>query len=100
MYNYFEMLREDFLEEGITLNTTTANEHVPQIEIQIKVVKEQVCSTWNLFPYKNFPNRMISRMVENAFFINALPINSGMSSTIYLQTLMTGTTINLENTAK
>ena len=69
--------------------------HVPQIERQIKVVKEGVLSTWNSLPYKKFPNRMISRMVENAFFwLNALPINSGMSSTISPRTLITGTIIN------
>ena len=46
------MLRNDLEDEGLTLNTTAADEHVPQIKRQIKVVKERVHSTWNLLPYK------------------------------------------------
>ena len=40
MDNKFEVLQDDLQEEGFTLNTTAANEHVLQIERQIKVVKE------------------------------------------------------------
>ena len=95
------MLREALRDEGIALNTTTANEHVPQIYRQLEMVKEQVRSTWNSLPYKKCPNRMISRMVENAFLgINALPGNSGMSCTISPWTVMIGTTIELNKHCK
>ena len=50
--NKFEVLRDALKDEGITLNTTGDNEHVPQIERQIKVVKELVRSTRNSLPYK------------------------------------------------
>ena len=44
---------------------------------------------------------MISHMVENAVFVpNALPINSGMIFTIFLWTLMMGTTINFKKHCK
>ena len=39
MDNKFEVLRDDLREEVLTLNTTAADEHVPQIERQIKVLK-------------------------------------------------------------
>ena len=95
MDNEFEVLRHTLQDEGITLNTASADEHVPQIERHIKVVKERVCSTWNSLPYKKSSYRMISRMVENTFFwLKALAKNSGTSSTISPQTLMTGTTID------
>ena len=46
-------------------------------------------------------NRMISRMVENVFFwITVVPVISGMSCTIYLRTLMTGTTIDSKKHCK
>ena len=45
MDNEFEVLRDALQDEGITLNTNAADEHVPQIKRQIKVVKEQVRST-------------------------------------------------------
>ena len=60
------------------------------------MVKERVHSTWNSLPYKKSPKRMISRMVENTvFWINAIPISSGMSCTIHPQTIVTGTAIDL-----
>ena len=39
MYNEFEVLCDDLQEEVITLNTTAANEHVPQTDRKIKAVK-------------------------------------------------------------
>ena len=101
MDNEFEVLRDDFREEGLTLNTTADDKHVSQIERQIKFVKERVWSTWNSLPYKNFPNRMISHMVENkVFWLNAIPRNSGMFSTISLRMLITGTTIDFSTHCK
>ena len=101
MDNEFEVLCNALQDDGITLNTTAADEHVPQIERQIKVVKERFRITWNLFPYKKLPNRMISCMVGNAvFWLNAPPVNSGMSCTISTRTLMTGTTIDFKKHCK
>ena len=80
MDNEFEVLRDDLRDKGLTLNTTSADEHVPQIEIQIKFVNKRVRSTWKSLPYQKFPNRMISRMVGNTVLcIIALLVNSGMS---------------------
>ena len=97
MDNDFEVLRDDLRDNGITLNTTAADENIPQIEIQTKVAKEGIRSTWNSLPYKKNPNRMISCMVGNAFFgLNPLSANSGMSCTISPWTLMMGTTIDFK----
>ena len=80
MDNEYEVLQDALRDDGLTLNTTTADKHVPQIERQIKVVNEWVHSTWNLLPYQKFPNQIISHMVENAvFWLNTLPVDSGMS---------------------
>ena len=50
MDNECEFLRDALQDKGITLNTTAADEHIPQIERQIKVLKERVRSTCNLLP--------------------------------------------------
>ena len=47
MDNEFEVLPEALQDKGTTLNTTADNEHFPQIEKQIKLTKERVCSIWN-----------------------------------------------------
>ena len=59
----FEVLHKDFQYEGLALNNTAADENVPQIERQIKVLKERLHSTWNLLPSQKFPVIMISCMV-------------------------------------
>ena len=101
MYKIFEVLHDALRDKVITLNTTAANEHVPTTDKQIKMVKERVRSTWNLLPYKKCSNRMISIMVENAVLcINGLPVNSGMSYMISLQTHMTGTIIDFKKHCK
>ena len=101
MDNEFEVLHDALRDKRLTLNNNVANEHIPQIERQIKVVKERVHSTWSSLTYKKFPNRMISRMAENAVFcLNALPINSGMYCKIYPRSIMTGTTINFKKHCK
>ena len=47
MDNKFEVLHDILNDKGITLNTTAADKHVPQIERQIEVMKERIRSTWN-----------------------------------------------------
>ena len=93
MDNKFEVLWDYPRDKGLTLNTFHLKK-LPQIERQIKVVRERFCSTWYSLPYQKHPNRMIYRMVENTvFWINALPTNREMSCTIPPWTLMTETTI-------
>ena len=101
MDNKFEVLWDALRDEVLTLNTTAADEHVPQIERQIKAVKEQVWSNWNSISYQKFPNIIIFCVVEkDAFCLSALPINSGISCMISPQTLMTGTTNDFKKLCK
>ena len=58
--NEFDVLRTTLQETELNLNTTAADEHVPEIEQQIKVVKERVQSTWDSLPFKKLPNGMVS----------------------------------------
>ena len=58
----FEPLCGPLVEIGITLNTTAANEHVPEIERYIRTVKEHLRAT-----YKRFPARML---IEGVIGVN------------------------------
>jgi len=40
---------------GINVNTTAHDEHVPEIEIYIRTVKERIRATTNSLPFKNCP---------------------------------------------
>jgi hypothetical protein len=88
----FECMRDELLTHGINLNTTAANEHVPDIERQIRVLTERARALRSALPFKLIPGRMIIELLANVvFWINALPPSSGVSKTFSPRTIMTGT---------
>ena len=71
-----------FLEEKVvktTLNTTGAREHVPEVDIQIQVIKEQMRAQHASLPFTSFTRRMTIEISKNVvMFLNAPPPKSGM----------------------
>jgi hypothetical protein len=68
----FECLRDDL--RGITLNTTAESEHVPEIERQIRVIKERARAIWITLPFRRVPNRMIVELINFVLlWLNAPP---------------------------
>jgi len=75
---------------GITLNVTSKNKHVPEVEWYIRTVKERVRSIANSFPFKKYPPRLIAEMVYYiAFWLNSFLQKDGVHVTIILITLLT-----------
>jgi hypothetical protein len=75
----FECLRGDLPE--INLNNTAASEHVPDIEQQIRVLKERSRAIRSTLPFKTIPGRIIIELVYYAdFWLNAFPPSSGFFS--------------------
>lgn len=86
----FGPLKPDLMELGIKLNVTLANEHVPEIEHQICVIKECARATRHTLPFTYLLKKMVISMVANATtWINAFPAKGGISSTISPRTLLT-----------
>ncbi len=76
---------------GIILNTTAANEHVPKIERQIRVIKERVRATRHTLPFKVIPLTMLIELIySSTLWINAFPPKGGVSSTLSPRNIMTG----------
>ena len=49
---------------GITLNTVSADEHVPEIEHRIRTIKERARSVINMLPFEGYPApRMIIELI-------------------------------------
>jgi hypothetical protein len=70
----FLPLKYDLSSIGIILNTTAANEHVPKIERQIRVIKERVRATRHTLPFKVIPLTMLIELTySSTLWINALP---------------------------
>jgi hypothetical protein len=70
----FVPLKHELASRGIVLNTTSANEHVPKIERQIRVIKEHVRVTRHTLPFKVLPLTMLIELVCSSIqWINASP---------------------------
>jgi hypothetical protein len=68
----FECLRDDT--PKINMNTTAASEHVPDIERQIRVIKERMRAIKSTLPFKRLPARIVIEMMQYAvLWMNAPP---------------------------
>jgi hypothetical protein len=68
----FECLRDNL--RGITLNTTAASEHVPEIERQIRVIKERARDIWSTLPFNRVHNRIVVELISFVvLWLNASP---------------------------
>jgi hypothetical protein len=95
----FECLRSDLPE--LNLNTTADSEHVPDVERQIRVLEERSRAIRSTLPFQAIPGRIIIELVYYAaFWINAFPSSSGVSSTYSPRTIMTGTALDFAKHCK
>ena len=87
----FVPMKHDLASAGIVLNTTTANEHVPRIERQIRVIKERVRATRHTLPFKVIPLTMLIGMIyTSVLWINAFPPKGGVSPNLSPRNITTG----------
>jgi hypothetical protein len=73
------------------LNTTAADEHVPDIERHIRTIKDSTRSTYRTLPFRRLPRISLIHLVKNAvFWINAVPTNDGITRRFSPRYIMTG----------
>ena len=95
MDGQFENLRADLADMQIVLNTTSNDEHVPDIERHIRTMKERVRSTYNMLPFKKMPQRLVIEMVSaSTFWWNSFPPEGGVSETGSPWAIVTGMEID------
>ena len=93
MDGQFEPLRGNLAELGIVLNTASNGEHVPEIERQIRTVKERTRAIYCTLPFKKMPRRLIIEIVYAAnYWLNMFPRKGGVSKTLSPRALLTGQT--------
>ena len=91
----FEHLHEEISLIGIYLNIVSHNEYVPKIERSEQTVKERVRAVMHTLPFKNLPRWIIIEIVKAMiFWLNAFPINNGISKVLSPMTITTGRTID------
>ena len=84
-------MRGGHAEIGITLNETSRDEHVGDIERYIRTVKEQMRAIYNTLPFQKVPGCLVIEMAKTAvFWLNAFPPFGGASRDLSPRTILTG----------
>ena len=87
----FVLMSTALLNMGVSLNTASASEHVPEIERQQRVIKERARACHNSLPFKMILKIMITEMIYNCvLWINAFHPKGGVSYSISPRTFLTG----------
>ena len=74
---------------------------VPEVEIQIQVIKERMRAHHAKIPFPSFTRRMTIELAKHAvMFLNAFHPNSGLSKTYSPRTIMTGKALDWKNICK
>jgi hypothetical protein len=95
MHRKFECLCLELLGHVVNLNTTAVSEHVPDIERQIRMIKERAWVIRSTLPFKIIPGRMIIEILDNiVLWINDFPPSSRVLKSFSLRTIMTGTALD------
>ena len=75
----------------MNLNTTSASEHVVEIERFIRVVKERTRAKQSQHPFKALLRLIVTKMIkDNITWLNNFPTTGGMITTCSPQTIMLG----------
>jgi hypothetical protein len=79
--NEFSPLRKILLDQNISCNVASAQEHVPDIERSIRVIKERIRAVWHGLPFNAITNTMWKYLVtEVTNKLNYFPVKGGVSS--------------------
>ena len=87
----FVHLRGELASMGVTLNDTSWDEHVGDIERFIRTIKERMRAIYNTLPFEKVPARLTIEMAKaSVFWLNSLPQKNGLYSELSPQTIVTG----------
>ena len=85
----------DHMPGGPRINIISENEHVPDIELQIRVIKEIIKVIWQILPFNNTPKLLKIYIVFTVVkMINYLPVKGGVSSILSSKTIMSSYTLH------
>ena len=75
----------------ITLNTTSRDEHVGDVERYIRTVKERMRGISNTIPFKRLTRNMVMELAKPVvYWLNSVPSNTGVSPMMSPRTIITG----------
>ena len=75
----------------VTLNTTSRDEHVGDVERYICTIKECMWGVSNTIPFKRLTRNMVMELTKAVvYWLNSVPSNMGVSPTMSPRTIITG----------
>ena len=75
----------------VTLNTTSRDEHVGDVERYIQTIKERMRGVSNTIPFKRLTRNMVMELAKAVvYWLNSVPSNMGVSPTMSPRTIITG----------
>ena len=91
----FKALKDTMQDIDIKMNYSSAQEHVPDIERSIRVIKERFRSLFHRLPYKCITKQMVKYgAMECVRWLNSFPTKGGISNYYSPRTIITGRTID------
>jgi hypothetical protein len=101
MDGQFESLRAQLADLNITLNTISADEHVPEIERRIRTVKERTRCVYNTLPFQQVPPCVLIEMVYSSnFWLNSFPPDDGVPTILSPRAIVAGMELDYEKHAQ
>ena len=86
----FECTRDSLYEES-NLNTTSTNEHVTEIQLKIRIIKEFARALIRTFPFNKIPGRIIIELIQFVgILLNQEPSENWVLDVYYPQNIITG----------
>ena len=87
----FGHLRGELAGMGVTLNETSRDKHVGDIERYIRTVKERMRAIYNILPFNKIPARLVIKMAKaSVFWLNGVPPNDSFGNGLSPRTIITG----------
>ena len=87
----FRHLRGELAGMGVTLNETSCDEHVGDIERYLRTVKERMRAIYSTLPFNKVPARLFIEMAKaSVFWLNGVPPNDSSGNGLSPRTIVTG----------
>ena len=87
----FGHLRSELARMEVTLNKTSRDEHVGDIERYIQTVKERMWAIYNTLPFNKISAQLVVEMAKaSMFWLNRMPAKDSFGNKLSPQTIITG----------
>ena len=97
----FQVLEKEFLDNDIDMECVAAQEHVPEVERTIRVIKEQFRAQYHRLPYQRIPILMIEVLAQECGrWLNMFPPKGGASNYYAPMTIVMGRTLDYKKYCK